>query len=102
MDMFIATTFHYLLTTIVKESRLIADENEIAPFLDAEPEALYAAIQEHPDQLYFPAVVIDGIAKIPIIPFIQTMTGSSLPNIESTIEMMYRTSGEEQGIITTE
>lgn len=102
MDIFIATTFHYLLNIIVKESRLIADENEIAPFLETEPEALYAAIQEHPDQLFFPACMIDGIVQIPIIPFIQSMTGSSLRNIESTIETMYRTSAVEQGIIKTE
>ena len=90
MDMFIATAFHYLLNVIVIDHCLIADENEIAPFLGTEPSALSETVCNHPERLSFPAHYINDGVQIPIIPFIQSMTGSTLRNIEKVIEEMMK------------
>ena len=102
MDLFIASVFHFLLNIIAAENRLTADENEIAPFLDTNPDDLRAAIQEHPEQLCFPASILNGVVQIPILPFIQCMTGGSLRSIERIIEEMLKATAQEHGILTND
>lgn len=100
MDMFIASTFHYLFQIIVQEGRLWADENEIAPFLGTEPSALGETVCNHPERLSFPVNYINDDVQIPIIPFIRSMTSASMRSVERIIEEMMKATAQDHGILT--
>ena len=70
------------LLNMVKEGKSCCVPKDIKEYLDTDPATIRSMAHDCPEKLGFKVIVLGKGVRIPIIPFIMTMTGAQFESVE--------------------